>query len=253
MMGKESHNWISYVKLSVLIYSIYYLNECRLSMLKDVENKLAIMHTSLEKSKELFINKFEKTEIKLIESSEKWEESFNKTKILLKKIKISQMESFQNSEKVSELILKMVESQQKAAAIQPPITIMDESVVKPIVMAILAVLCLSIVCTWWYAPKIILVTTTQIAKLNLIVSELVQYIPRSNSAKGTSFVTELGIRINTEVIRGISNHTVTETLTQKTFTLEEYLIKVMVNNPHVTQEVLPVITKAGHDISVLFY
>jgi hypothetical protein len=249
-MEKGSNNWVSYLQLFVLIYTIHCLNEYRLSVLKDVENKLAIMHTSLEKSKELFINEFEKTDIKLMESSEKLEESFNKTKILLKKLEISQMESFKNSEKVSELILKMVESQQKAAELQPPIIIIDDKSIILLIVTLTGLFLIS-VCTLWCAPKIILLITTQIAKLNFIVNGLVQVIPGSNSAKGTSFLTDLGIRINTEVIRGISNHTVTEILTQKTFTLEEYLIKVLVNNPHLTQEVLPVLTKSGVDISGL--
>jgi hypothetical protein len=245
-MEKGSNNWVSYLQLSVLIYTIHCLNEYRLSVLKDVENKLAIMHTSLEKSKELFINKFEKTDIKLMESSEKLEESFNKTEILLKKMDIS----FKTSEKVSELILKMLESQQKAVEIQPIILIIDESAIRLIITLTLACL-IYYVCTLWDVPQIILLKTTQIAKLNFIVNWLVQVIPGSNSAKGTSFLTDLGIRIHTEVIRGISNHTVTEILTQKTFTLEEYLIKVLVNNPHLTQEVLPVLTKSGIDISGL--
>jgi sugar-specific transcriptional regulator TrmB len=102
----------------------------------------------------------------LIESSAKLEESLNKIKIVLKKIKISQMESFKTSEKVSELILKMIESQQETAIIQPPIIIINESVTKTIVMGILVVLFISIACAWCLAPRVILVTTTQIVKLN---------------------------------------------------------------------------------------
>jgi hypothetical protein len=59
-----------------------------------------------------------------------------------------------------------------------------------------------------------------------VVNGVVKYIPGSNLAKGTSFLVDLCVRINTEVINGISSHTVKETLTQRNFELEEYLVRL---------------------------
>jgi hypothetical protein len=253
MMEKNKKNLIFFIKISFLVYTLHCLNEYRLRVLQDIENKLALIHSSLEKSKELLINKFEKTEIKLIESATKLEENLSKTKIVLKKIKMSQMESFKTSERVSDLILKMVESNQKATMIQPPITIINESTTKPIVIGILIILSISIVFTWWFAPKIVLATTSQVAKLNLIASELLKYIPGSNSAKGSTFIMDLCIKIETEIINGKSSHTVIETLTQKTYTLEEYIDKVLVKSSSLVGETATIITETGQDVSGLFF
>jgi hypothetical protein len=249
-MESKNINWLSYLQLSLLTYLLYRLNEYRLHLLNNIDQKFAIMHSALEKNKELLINKFEKTENKLIESTSKLQESLTKTKAILQKIDLTQIQSFETSEKVSKLILKMVESHQKASIAQPSSITIIESSSKPIVIGIVVIIVFSSVFVWWYTPKIILITTTQLGKINLIVSELLKYIPSSNSASGQTFIPQLGIRINTDITNGITTHTVTDTLNQATYTLEQYLSKVLPNPTTIID--IPTVTDTGVNVAGLF-
>jgi hypothetical protein len=212
---------ISAIQISLVFYLMYKINRVRVEMLDSLEN----VNSKVESLDFNFI------------------ESINNNK-------------FKES---NEVILKMLELQSKTAASShlPVINIVNESSTKPVVIGSLILIALTVSCIWWFGPKVLYITTTQIGKINLIVSELLRFIPGSNSAEATTFLTKLNLRVVTTIDKGIPYHRVI-TSDDVSYGLEEFLLKmpwyasksvasVAENAPDITD----FLTKSGVDLTGL--
>lgn len=185
------------IQMALIIYLVYKTHQIKTEMFNSIQKVNSTITNGL---KEIDLSPAEKVgelNAKILNKIEK-----------LEKFNIE----FLNNDKFTkgnEAILKMLELQKNTLAqAQPTINIVNESSTKPLVIGAIVVIVLAVSCVWYFAPKVLYITTTQLGKLNLVVSELLRYLPGSNCANGTTFLPRLKLKIVTEITNGQPVHTI---------------------------------------------
>lgn len=154
----------------------------------------------------------------------------------------------------------MLEFQSKVAASHqaPAISIVNESYTKPLIICSLILIAATVSCVWWFGPKVVYFSVSQFNKLHFMVLDLLRYLPGSDSAEGTTFLTKLNLRVETTITNGMPSHKII-TAGDVSYGLEEFLLKVpgygaksVVDVTGNISEVAAVVTSTGVDISSLF-
>lgn len=234
--------FLSITQTSLIIYLVYKINKTQVEMLETVTRA----NTNLREKMELFNSKFiesinsnNSAQVKMLEKAQKTNAKIDgKLEAINSKMKsldLSFIESMNNNNNNSirfkesnEVVLKMLELQNKVAAESsvPAINIVNESYTKPVVIGAFVLVALTAACVWWLTPKVLLITVTQLEKLNYIVSEISRFLPGSNSAEGITVLTKLGIRIVTKITKGTPELTVLK-LDDTAMSLEAYILELI--------------------------
>lgn len=234
--------FLSITQTSLIIYLVYKINKTQVEMLETVTRA----NTNLREKMELFNSKFiesinsnNSAQVKMLEKAQKTNAKIDgKLEAINSKMKsldLSFIESMNNNNNNSirfkesnEVVLKMLEFQNKVAAESsvPAINIVNESYTKPAVIGAFVLVALTAACVWWLTPKVLLITVTQLEKLNYIVSEISRFLPGSNSAEGITVLTKLGIRIVTKITKGTPELTVLK-LDDTAMSLEAYILELI--------------------------
>jgi hypothetical protein len=228
---------ISAIQMSLVLYLMYKLNRLKADMLDGIENGNHKMLNGIENVNSKVLNGLENVNSKV----ELLDLNFIKS---IKDIKFKES---------NEVILKMLELQSKTAASShlPVINIVNESSVKPVVIGTVILVVLTVSCIWWFSPKVWYITTTQLGKVNYIISELLRLIPGSNSAEATYFITRCNLKIVTTIDKGIPylkviNHNdVSQGLEEFILQHAPHLVNAVSNVTEAVPTVVDVITKSG--------
>lgn len=88
---------------------------------------------------------------------------------------------------------------QKTTLSEPTINIINELSTKSLVIGLILLVVFTVSCILYFSPEVLYVTTAQLGKVNFIVSELLRYIPDSNSTCATIYLINVGLKIVTEI------------------------------------------------------
>lgn len=219
------------LNISFLIYVFYILDRKISSVTEQIggiknsvsESMTAIINTALDK-----ISKQLSQDIKL--GNETVIESYLERMTELKKALLQNPELFiqKTSDKTDKIILKMLDVQALAAKNPVQITNVNESYIKPLMIGSIIILALVGFGSYYWVPKIAVLTTKQFVKLQYIVTSILNYIPGSNSATGTVHINNhLYLKIVTEIKSGVATHMITDTRSNTTETLSNYITKLL--------------------------
>lgn len=231
---------ISVIQMSLTLYLIYKMNKAQVEMLNNIEKVNAKMLESMS------------------EINSKVLKNIGKVNSKVESLDLNFINNVKSKES-NEVILKMLELQAKTAASHnvPSVNIVNESSTKPVVIGVLILVVVAVSCIWWLAPKVLLITTTQLGKVNLIISELLRFMPGSNSAEATTFLNKLNIKIITTIDKGIPHHKVI-TSSDKSYGLEEFLTNSSLYPPSYRTgmdggipEIMSAVTNSGVDFTSL--
>jgi hypothetical protein len=133
------------------------------------------------------------------------------------------------SAKTDLLVSRIFDAQITASQkfLPPSVNIVQESNVKPLVIGAVIIVSIVVLCTCYFAPKIAMVTNAKFTELQWVFSEILRYIPGSNSATGTCHLDgAVNYRISTQIISGIPKHTIYNTQDGSSQDLAEFIIKL---------------------------
>ena len=237
-----------------------------MSIIKTYEGIIKTSISTIQMSLFLYlVYKINKIEVEMLDSitkiNSKMENSIDKVNSKVESLDLTNTEYINNTKlkESTEVVLKMLELQSKAATSHniPAINIVNESSTKPVIIGSLILIVVTVSCIWWFGPKVLYVTTTQLGKVNLIISELLRFMPGSNSAEATTFLTKLNLKIVTTIDKGIPHHRVI-TSDDVSYGLEEFLLKMpwynsksVIDVTDTIPEIIDIVAKSSIDITGL--